>query len=313
MSNTPKNLWKEKRAEHNKFYKAISEYRSDLFRFCRKLTNNPWDAEDLVQETLLKAYGRLSDKHFGVTNMKSYLFKMASNQWIDWCRRSKLSQKIKQETNKPIYMGPVYEVKDALSSLHYYLPPKERICIVLKDIFEFSLEEVANVINSTEGAVKSALSRGRKKMEKINNNTSDSPDLKLNNSQNLLMNKAVEMFNKSDLEGFSQLFVQNAIGNAPGCFYETNLDEIKKGSLFHTINDEAGASWLAEHIIINGEDLFVIKDGEKIDDIWRFDIEENKITMFNCYYCCPKVLEEIAEILNTKANYHGYYYEEMHN
>src|ERR1700721_2392893 len=53
----------------------------------------------------------------------------------------------------------------ALERLVGYLPPKERACVLLKDVFDYSLEETAELVDSTVGGVKAALNRGRGKLE----------------------------------------------------------------------------------------------------------------------------------------------------
>jgi len=304
---------KEKRESKNNFLKEITNYRSDLFKYCRKLTNNPWDAEDLVQETLACSYGKLADKHAGITNIKAYLFKMATNQWIDWCRRSKVQFDSELVPETPYYMGNVYEVKDTLSSLVNFLPPKERVALVLSEAFESTNKEIAEILGTTEGAIKSALNRGRLKLKSISNHSKENI-LPFSLEQEKIVNMAVDAFNRRDLEAFGQLFISNAIGNAPGCFFETNLEEIKKGSLFHTLNNHDGtplpSAYKAETLKINGDVLFVIFNKGIIDDIWKFSTDEGKIERFDCYYCCPEVLNEVATLLEKKFNHHGHYFEQ---
>ena len=314
MSSVEVQECREKRSIRNNFLKSITDYRGDLFLFCRRLTSNPWDAEDLVQETLMKAYTRLSDTHFGIENLKSYLFKMATNQWIDWCRRSKVNVEIDSVPEVPIYMNPQFEVKDALSSLIYFLPPKERVAIVLKDVFDFKLEEIKDVMGTTTGAVKSALHRAREKMETLKGQVEEDLSPKVNQNHKRIVESAVDFFNSRDIDGFCDLLLSNATANAYGCFLESSAEEIRKGSVFYTINLPDGTpqpkNIRAECVELNGDPLFVIWDGGKIDDVWRMEVEESKIARFDCYYCCPKVLEEIANLLEVKASYHGYYYEE---
>jgi hypothetical protein len=98
------------------------------------------------------------------------------------------------------------------------------------------------------------------------------------------------------------------------CFLETSAEEIKKGSLFYTIHTFDGkpqpASMRAEKVVFQGEPLFVLFDGDKLDDIWKFTIEDGEILRFDCYYCCPDVLAEVAQLLTKKANNHGYWFEQ---
>jgi RNA polymerase sigma-70 factor, ECF subfamily len=311
---------KLKRDQRREFLEKLVPYRDDLFKYCRKLTNNPWDAEDLAQETLANAYTRLSDAHLGIENLKSYLFKMATNQWIDWCRRSKLADRYESENMDEAHaytMGSIFEVKDHLSLLHYHLPPKERVAIILKDVFEFSLEESAKIMESSEGAVKVALHRGREKMAKLKVTKLTDQETKTNPAHKKLIEQAVHFFNQRDLEGFSSLFLQNATANGFGCFFEEGLEQMKKGSLFYTLNSYDGSplapSFTGKVVEIQGENLFAIFKGNTLDDIWRFTFEEGKFSRFDCYYCCPNVLSEIALLLKVEANSHGHYFEQTNS
>ncbi len=308
-------LCQEKRIQKNNFLQEITIHRNDLFKYCRRLTNNPWDAEDLVQETLIQAYGKLADKHAGVKNVRSYLFKMATNQWIDWTRRSRVQFNSDLVPDEPYLMGNYYEVKEAINSMAYFLAPKERVAFVLSEAFDSKNEEIAEILGTTEGAVKSALSRSRSKLQSLSKDKHFGDETpKMSSEQEMIVNLAVEAFNKRDLEGFSKLFISNAIGSATGCFFETSLDEIKKGSLFYTINNPDGtpqaAGMRAETVTLNGDTLFIIYLDEVIDDIWKFTTLDGKIERFDCYYCCPEVLAEIATLMKAKVNNHGYYFEQ---
>lgn len=301
------------RQQKNEFLKKIANYRPDLYKYCRKLTNNPWDAEDLVQETLVSAYGRLADKHAGILNIKSYLFKMATNQWMTWCRRKKMQMEADIVSTEPVYEEQMFVVQDSLGTLLNYLPPKERVAFVLSEVFESQNDEIAEMMGNTEGAVKSALSRAREKVKQIKI-TSLPSEQKKSMQSNQVLNLAVEAFNRRDINSFANLFAVNAVGNAPGCFFETSAEEIKKGSLFYTINNHDGqpqpASMRAKVITIQDVSFFALFDGEALDDVWKFTIEDGEILRFDCYYCCPDVLAEVAQALNAKANRHGYWFEQ---
>ncbi len=115
----------------------------------------------------------------------------------------------------------------------------------------------------------------------------------ITSEQDAVLGHAVEAFNRRDIEAFARLFAVNAVGNAPGCFFETSAEEIKKGSLFYTLNSPEGQpqpeSMQAAKITVNGEALFALFDGDTLDDIWKFTIEEGEILRFDYYYCCPDV------------------------
>lgn len=314
MSHFTRDAAQHARKEHIEFLKTVAPLRGDLFRYCRSLTNNPWDAEDLAQDTLFKAYSRLGDKHAGIENVKAFLFRAASNQWIDWCRRAKLPLICDDIPVEPITIGPVFEMREALMKVVLFLPPKERIAFVLKELFDYSLEEIAENLGTNTGAVKSALSRARAKVESMKTQRVSSAQMTGEGRE--VVEAAVVAFNRRDLNGMINLFLTTASGSAYGCFLETNSEEIRRGSMFYTINQPDGAPQplpypMAKCCTVNGENLFVIfGDENTIDDVFRFRVEENKFAHFDCYYCCPEVLDEIASALGMKANHHGRYYEE---
>jgi RNA polymerase sigma-70 factor (ECF subfamily) len=304
---------KASRQAQLEFFRELAPFRGDLFRFCRSLTNSPWDAEDLAQETLLKVFGRLGDKHAGIDNPKSYLFKTAANLWIDWCRRARLPLEEDALPTQPYQLGYTMEVRNALAWTLQFLPPRERLAFVLKDVFELSLEEVAEVSQTSVNAVKAALHRARSKIAAIPGSpTSDI--LTFRGQHRELVDAAVSAFNRRDISAMCDLFLSSATGNAPGCFLENGIDEIKRGSLFHTFNAHDGgplaATMVARCVEVAGVVLFVIMNGDVVDDVWRFHFSDGKIASFDCYYCCPGVLAEIAEVMGTSNNYHGYYFED---
>jgi len=83
------------------------------------------------------------------------------------------------------------------------LPPKERACVLLKDVFDYTLEEIAELVSSTVGGVKAALSRGRSKLaalpEPVRAHREVSPEL------SRLLHLYVDRFNERDWEGLREL------------------------------------------------------------------------------------------------------------
>jgi RNA polymerase sigma factor (sigma-70 family) len=74
----------------------LQEYEFDLRSYCRMLTGTPWDAEDLYQETMLKAL-KAEGKFLLHPSPKALLFRIASNAWIDECRKRKADVSLPDE------------------------------------------------------------------------------------------------------------------------------------------------------------------------------------------------------------------------
>src|SRR5215471_10493837 len=75
------------RAAWHRYLDLTSPFRPDLHRYCRRLTRDLWDAEDLVQETLLRAFATLSVMNGTIQNPRGYLVRTATHLWIDMLRR----------------------------------------------------------------------------------------------------------------------------------------------------------------------------------------------------------------------------------
>jgi len=80
LSTTVTQSWK-------RFLENYEPLRPALYRFCRYLSRSPWDAEDLVQDTLARAFATLGGLHEPPRDRRAWLFRVASNLWIDQIRR----------------------------------------------------------------------------------------------------------------------------------------------------------------------------------------------------------------------------------
>ena len=75
------------RTRWHQYVDMLVPLRPDLHRYCRRLTGNIWDAEDLVQETLLTAFAQWGVTYPEIRDVRAYLISIATNAWIDTLRR----------------------------------------------------------------------------------------------------------------------------------------------------------------------------------------------------------------------------------
>jgi RNA polymerase sigma-70 factor (ECF subfamily) len=99
-------------------------------------------------------------------------------------------------------------VSAAIEHLVLILPPKERACVLLKDVFEYSLEEIAELVDSTVGGVKAALNRGRSKLASPDERSA-APRTSTPDHQEILR-LYVERFNRQDWDGLRELITADA-------------------------------------------------------------------------------------------------------
>jgi RNA polymerase sigma-70 factor, ECF subfamily len=155
---------------------------SSMYSSAFRLTRNAADAEDLVQETFLRAYRGFHQFQEG-TNLKAWLYRILMNTFInsyrkkqrepqtisddeveDWYLYSKMAERGAEPSAEAsvIEALPDEDVQAALSSL----PEQFRIAVLLADVEGFSYKEIADITSVPIGTVMSRLHRGRRALEK---------------------------------------------------------------------------------------------------------------------------------------------------
>lgn len=177
MKEKKQTLNAEEQLKQREFQKDAVVHINSLYNYALHLTMNPSDAQDLVQETYLKAYKFFNSFEQG-TNCKAWLFKILKNNYINKFRKNarepgkvnydlikdfyhtiKDAQRDTTETDSDFFHSLLHEeVYQALQSL----PEEFREVIQLCDIEGFTYEEIANMVESPIGTVRSRLYRGRK-------------------------------------------------------------------------------------------------------------------------------------------------------
>lgn len=152
-----------------RFDEACARLRPDLHRFCTRMTGNPCDGEDVVHDALVLAFYRLSELRDG-RSLRGWLFRIAHNKCIDLLRARRRTELLDDELPEGHAMDDDLDRKQRTERVFAHilteLPPRERACVVLKDVLDCSLEDTADIVGSSVGAVKAALHRGRAKLER---------------------------------------------------------------------------------------------------------------------------------------------------
>ena len=142
----------------------ITKYQVDVFRFCFYLCRNEAYAEDLAQETFIKALVNFNKIE---TNSKAYLFQIAKNLFIDHQRKNKNNRTYSASlTDAKTINPPDLEIWQTLFSLEQ----EEQDILILIDREGLSLNEASSVLGIPESALKSRLMRARENFKKKWNN-----------------------------------------------------------------------------------------------------------------------------------------------
>src|SRR5829696_2791163 len=154
-------------ARYLAFLSTVEDLRPSLHRYCARMTGSVADGEDVVQEALFVADRRL-DSFDDARPLKPWLFRIAHNRCVDYLRSRGVREDAESALEADVAIWPDDPPGPALGRavehLVLTLPPTERACVLLKDVLDHSLDQIAELTGSTVGGVKAALHRGRAKL-----------------------------------------------------------------------------------------------------------------------------------------------------
>ncbi|GGE55679.1 ECF RNA polymerase sigma factor SigW [Pullulanibacillus camelliae] len=182
MSDKVKQLiLKVRKGDHDAFAKIVDLYKKPVYNICLRMIGIPQEAEDLAQDTFLRAYTNIEryeiDKKFS-----TWLYRIATNLSIDYLRKKKpgayLDAKLpgaedftmysQLATEEPLPEEHVVsrETQAWVQSEINQLPPKYRSAIILKYIEDLSLKEISEILELPVPTVKTRIHRGREALRK---------------------------------------------------------------------------------------------------------------------------------------------------
>jgi RNA polymerase sigma-70 factor, ECF subfamily len=137
-----------------------------LYNYALRMTNNVADAEDLVQETFLKAY-RFWESYEQGTNVRAWLFRILKNAYINRYRKNEREPDtvpyVESDGSPPEQESPFAELlDDEITGAIASLPVEFRTAVILSDIEGLTYEDVAELMQSPVGTIRSRLHRGRR-------------------------------------------------------------------------------------------------------------------------------------------------------
>jgi RNA polymerase sigma-70 factor (ECF subfamily) len=313
-----------------RFLETYEPLRPILYRFCRYLTRSPWDAEDLVQDTLARAFATLAGMHDPPGDPRAWLFRVASNLWIDQVRR-RAARPSSAAMEAPLEAAdgaaPGRDTREAAGMLLVQLSPQERAAVVLKDVFDLGLEEIAAILSTSVGAVKAALHRGRGKLAE--------PEPELTRTPTLgALDEFCAAFNARDLDRLTALLLDHVsveVVGASSCYgaqraRDTVLSGMLFGSKFMAAPADGGSGSgidprfaggvlpLPARIELRfhrGEPLLLSwyqhRDGEFVRAVSRLELaaEGDRIARLRNYFYTPEVIAEVCAELDLPCRTNG--------
>jgi len=175
----------QNRIRRQRFEQQMLPHLDSLYRTAYSMTKNAGDAEDLVQDTYLRAY-QFFDQFQGGTNARAWLFRILTNLYINtYRRRTREPERVSYDELEDFFLynrlndantthtGDSPEARvvqqvqvEAIREAIERLPDEYREAVILADLNEFSYQEISDILQIPIGTVRSRLSRGRRLVQK---------------------------------------------------------------------------------------------------------------------------------------------------
>jgi RNA polymerase sigma-70 factor (ECF subfamily) len=287
------------------FLDRLAPLRPDLHRYCCRLAGNVWDGEDLVQDVLLRAFGMLGKLDPSLENPRGYLIRTATHLWIDRMRRRERERALPIEDAAALPSpAQAAEVRDAMGTLIQQLAPRERAAVLMKDVFDLSLEETASVLQTSVGAVKAALHRGRGRLENADREQPAAGPV----PSRELVERFVKAMSTKDLDGLRALCSADVRIELVG---GVEFDSFERGKTFfehaHFVMPQLGFGtnprW--ESAVYEGEPVALgfrtLGGAEGLNEVHRLTAVDGAVVRIRCYCFCPDTLRTVGEHLGIHA------------
>lgn len=284
-------------ARYLAFLETVSNLRPRLHQYCSRMVGSVLDGEDVVQDALFQAYRKL-ESFDDSRPLKPWLFRIAHNQCIDFLRR----RQVRQDAEAEVVVQDAVPPKDplgpgierAIERLVLTLPPKERASVLLKDVLDYSLEEIAELVDSTVGGVKAALNRGRAKLAslpELSNRSRPAP----NPEAEQLLGLYVERFNRNDWDGLRELITADARVRVADKYFGPLT-----GSPYFGRYQRLSTSWRVVVGEVDGEPAVIVLEpgpgGWVPQALVRVELSEGRIVGITDYTHCPWVLSSAESV-----------------
>jgi RNA polymerase sigma-70 factor (ECF subfamily) len=211
----------------------LEQHRSELKAYCYRMLASPFEAEDAVQETLIRAW-RGFDRFEGRSAVRSWLYRIATNVCLDM-----LSSK--ERRARPMDLGPAREpvidnlatpevpwiepipdpadvaverdtIRLAFVAALQHLPPRQRAALVLCEVLRWQAGEVAELLDTSVASVNSALQRARATLAETDATVTTD---ELDDAGRALLERYVKAFERYDMDALTSLIREDARQSMP--------------------------------------------------------------------------------------------------
>ncbi|MDM0111021.1 sigma-70 family RNA polymerase sigma factor [Variovorax sp. J22R133] len=286
-----------------RFLALVDGIRPELHRYCTRMTGSVADGEDVVQDTLARAYYELSDLK-ALPPLRPWLFRIAHNRAIDHWRHESLRAAQPLEAAMDVADDDELEPDNALArrqavqaalSCFLQLPPAQRGCVILKDVLDHSLEDIAAELEMSVPAVKAALHRGRVQLRVLSQEAASAtpkPSMSPERVVSPLLRRYATLFNAHDWDAVRAMLAD-----------EVRLDLVARHSASgraqvgrYFANYERLGNWRVEPAWLEGREVLAVfwrehgveRPGAFVELKWR----DEHIVAIRDFHFVPYIAQE---------------------
>jgi RNA polymerase sigma-70 factor, ECF subfamily len=193
------------------FEALVQDIRPELHRYCARMIGSVVEAEDVVQDALTKAYVSLPTT--SVANLRGWLFRIVHNKAIDYLRRADHQhlehldeQALLADPDPPLAEG---ELVALALSVFLKLAPKQRSCVILKDVMGYSLADISELLDATVPEIKAALYRGRTRLRELAQSLTAGGQAPRDEQEQELLACYIDRFNARDFDALRTMLADD--------------------------------------------------------------------------------------------------------
>jgi RNA polymerase sigma-70 factor (ECF subfamily) len=194
------------------FDQLVIKLRPKLHRYCARMTGSAVDGEDVVQEALAKAFFALSAEA-GIENLEAWMFRIAHNAALDFLRRRQREREVleaeESEVDTPEDEHARADSAKLALTTFMHLVPRQRSCVILKDVLGYSIREIGNLIDATDMAVKAALHRGREHLSELGERINEDLPFVMDTAARARLSDYIARFNARDFDALRNLLAED--------------------------------------------------------------------------------------------------------
>ncbi|MDB5429333.1 MAG: polymerase subunit sigma-70 [Caulobacter sp.] len=277
---------------------AIAALRPQLFRYCARMTGSAVDGEDAVQEALLKAL-QAAPAPGVLRDPKAWLFRIAHNASLDLLRRRAREQARFEEADIERIADTADEAarrQAAQAGLAAFmeLTAPQRGAVVLMDLLGYSLAEIAVILETTTGAVKASLHRGRARLRAVAGRPADAPPPAMTVQERRQLAGYVDRFNARDFDAVRRMLADDVRLDVVGLVTRRGRAEVET----YFGNYSGLFDWRLAVGFVDGRPAAVVTrpEGGEAAYFVTVDFEDGRIVRLRDYRHAAHVVEAAAVV-----------------